>query len=37
MRHKPQHIRIVHGDDYAKKALQSEYLKLLPECDVVIG
>ncbi|MBU2968263.1 MBL fold metallo-hydrolase [Pseudoalteromonas sp. C2R02] len=37
MRHKPQHIRIVHGDDYAKEALQSEYLKLLPECDVVIG
>ncbi|WP_042152511.1 MULTISPECIES: MBL fold metallo-hydrolase RNA specificity domain-containing protein [unclassified Pseudoalteromonas] len=37
MRHKPQHIRIVHGDDYAKQALQREYLKLLPECDVVIG
>ena len=37
MRHQPQHIRIVHGDDYAKEALQSEYLKLLPECDVVIG
>jgi metallo-beta-lactamase family protein len=37
MRHKPQHIRIVHGDDYAKQALQSEYLKLLPDCDVVIG
>lgn len=37
MRHKPQHIRIVHGDDYAKEALQNEYLKLLPECDVVIG
>ncbi|SFD61677.1 MBL fold metallo-hydrolase RNA specificity domain-containing protein [Pseudoalteromonas denitrificans] len=37
MRHKPQHIRIVHGDDYAKKALQSEYINLLPDCDVVIG
>ena len=37
MRHKPQHIRIVHGDEYAKVALQSEYVKLLPECDVVIG
>jgi len=37
MRHKPQHVRIVHGDDYAKKALKSEYIKLLPTCEVVIG
>lgn len=37
MRHKPKHIRIVHGDDEAKAELQRQYQKLLPECEVVIG
>jgi len=37
MRHKPKHIRIVHGDEGAKRALQEKYNELLPECDVVIG
>ena len=33
----PQHIRIVHGDDQAKQALQKLYREYLPDCDVVIG
>ena len=33
----PQHIRIVHGDDQAKQALQELYCEYLPDCDVVIG
>ena len=37
MRHKPKHIRIVHGDKGAKRALQVKYNELLPECEVVIG
>lgn len=37
MRHKPKHIRIVHGDGDAKRALQEKYNELLPECEVVIG
>lgn len=37
MRHKPKHIRIVHGDDEAKAELQRQYQKLLSECEVVIG
>ncbi len=37
MRHKPSHIRIVHGDDGAKRELQRLYQVLLPEADVVIG
>jgi metallo-beta-lactamase family protein len=37
MHHKPSHIRIVHGDDEAKKALANEYQKLLPEAEIVIG
>jgi metallo-beta-lactamase family protein len=36
MRHKPQQIRIVHGDDEAKAALAQEYKKLLVDVDVVI-
>jgi metallo-beta-lactamase family protein len=37
MRHKPKHIRIVHGDTEAKQTLQRLYQDLLPECEVVIG
>ena len=33
----PQHIRIVHGDDQAKQALQKLYREYLPDCNVVIG
>ncbi len=33
----PKHIRIVHGDDQAKQALQALYREHLPGCDVVIG
>ncbi|QQD21899.1 MBL fold metallo-hydrolase [Oceanospirillaceae bacterium ASx5O] len=37
MRHKPQHIRIVHGDDDAKRELQRLYREMLPGAEVVIG
>lgn len=37
MRHKPKHIRIVHGDEGAKSALEEKYNELLPGCEVVIG
>lgn len=37
MRHKPQHIRIVHGDDEAKRELRRLYREMLPDTDVVIG
>lgn len=37
MRHKPKHIRIVHGDDDAKRELQRQYQEMLPDADVVIG
>ncbi|WP_350979228.1 MBL fold metallo-hydrolase [Shewanella sp. AC34-MNA-CIBAN-0136] len=37
MHHKPSHIRIVHGDNEAKKALAKEYQKMLPEAEIVIG
>lgn len=37
MRHKPKHIRIVHGDEGAKSALKEKYNELLPDCEVVIG
>lgn len=37
MRHKPKHIRIVHGDEGAKAALKEKYNELLPGCNVVIG
>ena len=37
MRHKPKHIRIVHGDEGAKRALQEKYNELLPDCEVEIG
>ena len=37
MRHKPKHIRIVHGDDDAKRELQRLYREMLPAAEVVIG
>ncbi|WP_016954024.1 MBL fold metallo-hydrolase RNA specificity domain-containing protein [Catenovulum agarivorans] len=37
MRYKPGHIKIVHGDDEAKVALQAKYQALLPECFVEIA
>lgn len=37
MRHKPKHIRIVHGDEGAKSALKEKYNELLPGCEVEIG
>src|SRR5690554_1935526 len=37
MRHKPKHIRIVHGDEAAKQALQKRYQELLPEAEVLIA
>ena len=37
MRHKPKHIRIVHGDDDAKRELQQLYREMLPAAEVVIG
>ena len=36
MRHKPQLIKIVHGDEEAKKALAEQYQKLLPTTKVEI-
>lgn len=36
MRHKPKQIRIVHGDEDAKKALSAEYQALFPQADIVI-
>ena len=36
-RMRSKHMRIVHGDDDAKEALQKLYQQMLPECDVVIG
>ncbi|PLX61332.1 MBL fold metallo-hydrolase RNA specificity domain-containing protein [Sedimenticola selenatireducens] len=37
IRHQPQEIRLVHGDDDAKRALQAKLRKMLPESDVVIA
>lgn len=36
MRRRPQHVRIVHGDDEAKLRLQDEMQRLLPGTEVVI-
>lgn len=36
MRHKPQHIRIVHGDDNAKVELQRKILEFLPDAQMLI-
>ncbi|TWX72964.1 MBL fold metallo-hydrolase RNA specificity domain-containing protein [Colwellia sp. C1TZA3] len=37
MRHKPRHIKIVHGDEVAKAALQRCYQAMLPEAFVEIA
>jgi metallo-beta-lactamase family protein len=37
MRHQPKHIKIVHGDEYAKKALAKEYQQLLPNAKIEIA
>jgi len=36
MHHKPQHIKIVHGDESAKQALAQKYQQLLPNVKVEI-
>lgn len=37
IRRKPQHIRIVHGDQAAKTALADKYRELLSEAEIEIG
>ena len=37
MRHKPSHIKIVHGDDSAKQALAEKYKQLLPNAKIEIA
>jgi metallo-beta-lactamase family protein len=37
MRHKPEQIRIVHGDDAAKKRLRKKFRGCVPETKVVIA
>lgn len=37
MTRKPEHIRIVHGDNEAKDALANIYRTLLPDAEIVIG
>ena len=37
MHHKPTHIKIVHGDDEAKHALQTCYQKILPDAFIEIA
>lgn len=37
MRHKPKQIRIVHGDDQAKKRLQKKLKEVLPGAETVIA
>ncbi|WP_159821371.1 MBL fold metallo-hydrolase RNA specificity domain-containing protein [Colwellia sp. 20A7] len=36
MHHKPQHIKIVHGDEDAKQALAQKYQQLLPNAKIEI-
>src|SRR5690606_40704652 len=36
MRKKPREIRIVHGDEGAKRVLQQKFMELLPEANVAI-
>jgi len=36
MRHKPKHIKIVHGDESAKQALAEKYHEILPKAKIVI-
>ena len=37
MRHKPEQIRIVHGDDAAKKRLRKKFRECVPEAKIVIA
>jgi len=37
MRHKPSLIRIVHGDEKAKKTLKKEFMLKLNETKVIIA
>ncbi|GIU18083.1 MULTISPECIES: MBL fold metallo-hydrolase RNA specificity domain-containing protein [unclassified Shewanella] len=37
IKHKPKHIRIVHGDTEAKQALADKYRQLLPNAEIKIG
>ncbi|MBL0710488.1 MAG: MBL fold metallo-hydrolase [Colwellia sp.] len=37
MRHKPKHIKLVHGDEQAKKALAEKYHQLLPNANIEIA
>ncbi|WP_019026734.1 MBL fold metallo-hydrolase RNA specificity domain-containing protein [Colwellia piezophila] len=37
MRHKPSYIKIVHGDEQAKKSLQACYQGLYPQADIEIA
>ncbi|WP_019026730.1 MBL fold metallo-hydrolase RNA specificity domain-containing protein [Colwellia piezophila] len=37
MRHKPSYIKIVHGDEQAKKSLQASYQGLYPQADIEIA
>jgi metallo-beta-lactamase family protein len=37
MRHKPEQIRIVHGDDTAKKRLRKKFREFVPEAEVIIA
>ncbi len=37
MRHKPSHIRIVHGDEGAKQVLQRLFQQMIPDSQVDIG
>jgi metallo-beta-lactamase family protein len=36
MRHKPKHIKIVHGDENARAALADKYQQLLPNAKIEI-
>jgi len=37
MRHKPQHIKIVHGDENAKARLAEKYQQLLPSAKIEVA
>ncbi|ABV86742.1 MBL fold metallo-hydrolase RNA specificity domain-containing protein [Shewanella pealeana] len=37
IKHKPKHIRIVHGDTEAKQTLADKYRQLLPNTEIEIG
>jgi metallo-beta-lactamase family protein len=37
MRHRPEHIKIVHRDENAKAALADKYQQLLPNAEIEIA